>query len=213
MFTALRIGGHRHVGFKAKGFRNGNFCIWFTRQVEGDWLQPVEVANGLQGDGSRYPTWNPVLFSAPDGRLLLFYKVGPNPGGWWGMVMISKDGGASWGKPERLPDGILGPIKNKPVVLADGSWLSPSSTETPEAGWRVHFEQSSDKGKTWKLIGPVDPGVGLDAIQPSILFFEGGKRLEAVGRTRQGTVFMTWSEDDGQSWSPVAATTLPNPSS
>ena len=31
--------------------------------------------------------------------------------------------------PRRLPDGVLGPIKNKPIVTAAGSWLSPSSRE------------------------------------------------------------------------------------
>ncbi|MHC4048273.1 exo-alpha-sialidase, partial [Bradyrhizobium sp. 23AC] len=78
---------------------------------------------GQSADGTRYPTWNPVLFQPPGGPLTLFYKVGPNPRGWWGMVKTSSDGGRSWSAAQRLPEGALGPIKNKPVVLADGSWL------------------------------------------------------------------------------------------
>ena len=52
----------------------------------------------------------------------------------------------------------------------------------------------------------------LHAIQPSVLVYPGG-RLQAVGRTRSGRVFQTWSEDSGKTWTPLSLTTLPNPSS
>ena len=84
--------------------RNPDVGIWVARHEAGQWLPAVEVANGVQEDGSpRQPTWNPVLFQAPDGPLVLFYKVGPSPSKWWGMVMESRDGGRTWGAPRRLP--------------------------------------------------------------------------------------------------------------
>ena len=186
--------------------------IWVARQEGGHWLEAVEVANGLQPDGSRLPTWNPVLFQPKEGPLVLFYKVGPSPSTWWGMTMTSPDGGKTWSPPRRLPEGILGPIKNKPVELADGAWLSPSSTEGNADGWRVHFELSRDAGRTWQIIGPVDKGGKFDAIQPSVLFHRDGK-LEALCRTKQGVIAMTWSQDGGRTWSALAATKLPNPNS
>ena len=145
---------------------------------------------------------------------MLFYKVGPSPSAWWGMMMTSADGGKSWTKPRRLPDGILGPIKNKPVVLADGSWLAGSSTEGGPDGWRVHFERSSDAGLTWQMIGPVanGEGSGTAAIQPSILFHPGG-RLQAICRTSNGVLATTWSNDGGNRWSALARLNLPNPNS
>lgn len=196
------------------GTKEGNrdVGIWFARREGGVWQRAREVANGVQPDGSRYPTWNPVLFRPQPDRLLLFYKVGPGPREWWGMVMTSNDAGRSWGKPRRLPEGILGPIKNKPVVLPDGAWLSGSSTEDAIAGWQVHFEISRDAGETWARIGPVAKGPGLEAIQPSILFHPGGA-LQAVGRTGQGVNFQTWSRDGGGTWSPLTAIDLPNPNS
>ena len=123
--------------------------IWVSRRESKGWTPPVEVATGVQPDGSRLPCWNPVLFQMPGGALTLFYKVGPNPREWWGMVRTSRDGGRTWGDAQRLPDGVLGPIKNKPVRLADGTILSPSSTESPEKPslWRVHFERSTDGGQ------------------------------------------------------------------
>ena len=54
-------------------------------------------------------------------------------------------------------------------------------------------------------------GSAIDAIQPSILTHGGGK-LQAIGRTRSGRVFETWSDDSGQTWSPVTLLDLPNPS-
>jgi predicted neuraminidase len=188
--------------------------IWLSRRVKDAWTPPREVATGTQPDGTRYPCWNPVLFEMPDGALTLFYKVGPSPQRWWGMVRASGDRGLTWSEPRRLPDGILGPIKNKPVRLADGVVVSPSSTESPErpSAWRVHFERSIDGGTTWTSTRPpvalaTSP---IEAIQPGILVHPGG-RLQAVGRTRSGRVFDTWSTDAGQTWTALTLSSLPNP--
>jgi predicted neuraminidase len=167
--------------------------IWTSRHVSGAWTAPVEVANGVQADGTRHPCWNPVLFETAPGTLTLFYKVGPDPRRWWGMTRTSRDNGKTWSEASRLPDGILGPIKNKPVRLADGTLLSPTSTESTDqpSKWRVHFERSTDGGRTWTVARPA-AGADIDAIQPSILIHPKG-RLQAVGRTRSQKVFETWS--------------------
>src|SRR5262249_54096283 len=152
--------------------------------------------NGLQSDGERHPTWNPVLFQAPRGPLLLFYKVGPKPSGWWGMMRTSADGGASWSPARKLPDGILGPIKDKPVQLADGSLLCPSSTEN--AGWRVYLERTSDLGATWTKTEPLNDGKTFGAIQPTVLFHP-QNRLQILCRSRQNVITECWSDDGGKS--------------
>jgi predicted neuraminidase len=189
--------------------------IWLSRRIGGKWTPPVEVATGTQPDGTRFPTWNPVLFELRKGELALFYKVGPNPRAWWGMMRTSRDEGRTWSEARRLPEGILGPIKNKPVRLADGTIISPSSTETPDSPsiWRVHFERSRDDGATWSVSRPPASadGTPIDAIQPSILT-HGDGRLQAVGRTRAGRMFETWSSDRGETWTPLTLTELPNPS-
>ena len=193
--------------------------IWLSRRENDRWTPPVEVATGIEADGSktrsRYPTWNPVLFELRPGELALFYKVGPSPREWWGVVRSSTDGGQTWSDARRLPDGILGPIKNKPVRLQDGTILSPSSTETPEtpSTWRIHFERSSDQGRSWQIIRPpIQPDSSpIHAIQPSILTHRDGS-LQALGRTRSGRIFETWSKDGGRSWTSPMLTSLPNPS-
>lgn len=185
--------------------------IWMSRLEKGKWQAPWIAAEGLSKDTATVPLWNPVLFKSRSGKLFLFYKAGPNPREWWGMVKTSKDKGKSWSAASRLPDGILGPIKNKPVQLKDGTILSPSSTETNEK-WQAHIERSTDDGKTWELI-PVDHGAALEVIQPSILFYDGGKRLQILCRSKQGAVVESWSADNGKSWTALSKTSLLNPNS
>ncbi|WP_238481066.1 sialidase family protein [Dyella telluris] len=193
--------------FGGKQERDPSVGIWVSRHPAGEWTKPREVANGVQGDGSRLPTWNPVLFRSASGRLMLFYKVGPDPQHWWGMLMTSVDDGVSWSAPRRLPAGVLGPIKNKPIQLPGGELLSPSSTES--GGWHVHVERSADDGRTW-VAGDDMASDGIDAIQPSLLPMKDGT-IEAMGRTRQGKLFWTQSADEGRHWSPLQLLDTDNP--
>jgi predicted neuraminidase len=181
--------------------------IWISRNQQGKWLPPVEVANGQESPIQRYPTWNPVLFQPKTGNLLLFYKVGPSPDTWWGMVMESADSGRTWSSPQRLPDGIWGPIKNKPVQLSDGTIISPTSTE--HHGWRIHFERSTDGGKTWTR----HEVEGEGAIQPSVLIGQEGKLLAPCRCRVGGRLFLTESDDNGLTWTPLRRLEVPNPNS
>jgi alpha-L-rhamnosidase len=164
--------------------------IWLSHQEGGKWAAPIEVANGVRADGKRFACFNPVLFHLPDGSLALYYKA--------------------WSEAEKLPEPLIGPVKNKPVTLSDGSLLSGSSTE--DQGWRVHFEHSTDGGKTWQFIGPVNDGKTINAIQPSILFL-GGDKLMAIGRTKEKHLFEIHSDDNGKTWGTMTLTDLPNPNS
>jgi len=190
--------------------KNPDVGIWISRHTGDNWTTPIEIANGLQEGGSRHPCWNPVLYKPEGGPLMLFYKVGPTPSTWWGMLRTSIDAGLTWSDARRLPEGILGPIKNKPVQLSNGDILSPSSSE--DSGWRVHFERSSDLGATWSKSEAVNDGKSIAAVQPSILFL-GGQNLIALGRTQQKHIFQIQSEDGGKHWSEMILTPLPNPNS
>jgi predicted neuraminidase len=198
--------------------KNKDVGIWVSHLKDGKWERAVEVVNGVQDSFTRYPCWNPVLFQPKEGPLMLFYKVGPSPREWWGEIITSEDGGRTWSASRRLGSSrlgyLMGPVKNKPIQLEDGSILCPSSTEIIDKGqllWRVHLELTRDLGESWELIGPLNDGVEFDAIQPSILTYKDG-RMQVLCRTMQDVISESWSEDGGVSWSKMTATSLPNPS-
>jgi predicted neuraminidase len=190
--------------------KNKDVEIYLSRKINGKWTTPKSVASGIQKNGERYPCWNPVLFQVPSGKLILFYKVGPDPSEWWGMMKTSVDNGKSWSDAVKLPDGILGPIKDKPVLLNNGALISSSSTEND--GWRVHFEISKDTGKTWEVVGPINNPEKYNLIQPSILTYN-DSAIQALFRSKLNGIVTSWSKDNGETWSPPEPTGLPNPNS
>ena len=184
--------------------------IWISRRVSGQWTAPVEVANGVQSPALRYPCWNPVLFQVSSGPLLLFYKIGPSESGWWGMLIASADGGRTWSNPRPLPQGIFGPIKNKPVQLPNGDLLCPGADR--QDGLHVRFEHTQDLGLSWQCSAPTTVDSQLGDTQPTILLHLEG-RLQALVRTRQDSIYQTWSADAGLTWEKLTPTALPNPNS
>ncbi len=141
---------------------------------------------------------------------MLVYKVGPGPRTWWGLLKTSDDAGRTWSAARHLPSPILGPIKNKPIELDDGTMLSPSSTE--EGRWRVYIERSMNGREGWERIGPVPDCGRVVAIQPSILCYA-DDRLQLLCRTKQGWIAQSWSDDRGRTWSALEPIDLPNPNS
>lgn len=196
--------------------------IWFTRQVEGKWLPPMEVVDGTEGEDSDHRVGNPVLLQTKEGSLLLFYKVVPHEpnraSAWWGMMTRSEDGGKTWAAPWKLGEDealgsrphLIGPVKNRAFQLEDGTIVCPSSTE--HEGWRVHYEITRDLGKTWEVVGPINDARNFNVIQPSVLFHP-ENRWQVLGRTMEGVIAQAWSEDGGKTWGPFTTTNLPNPNS
>ncbi|RXK86388.1 sialidase family protein [Filimonas effusa] len=180
------------------------------KKTDGTWTAPVSVADGIQPDGKRLPTWNPVIFQPRGGELMLYYKVGPSPSEWWGAFKTSSDNGYTWSKAQRLAGKVLGPIKNKPIQLSDGTILSGSSTEN--GGWCAHIERSTDGGKSWTFIGPLNDPKKTGVIQPTLLTYADGS-IQMLCRTRnneEGHIVECWSKDKGLTWSEMKNTPLPN---
>ncbi|MEM9644775.1 MAG: sialidase family protein [Planctomycetota bacterium] len=196
--------GHEDVG------------IWSSYHDGNAWSTPRQVADGIQHQDLRYPCWNPVLHRPqPDGPMLLFFKVGPSPRAWWGEWMVSHDAGRSFVDRRRLPESITGPVRSKPVVLSDGKTLLCGSS-TENASWRVHFEsvvlQSGIPQGTWNRIGPINEGTEFNAIQPTFLRLGNGD-LQALCRTKEGVIASSSSSDEGNTWTKMKSTSLPNPNS
>jgi predicted neuraminidase len=182
--------------------------IWLARGDGKKWSKPEVIA---QEPG--YPCWNPVLFRSRARTVLLFYKAGRSPESWSAYLRRSADGGQTWSPAQQLPAGLLGPIKNKPIQLADGALVAGTSVESHRA-WAAWVERSTDDGKTWRRFGPIAvPAKPYGIIQPTLLA-TGPKTVVALCRARGiGFICQAESRDGGENWSPARPTTLPNPNS
>lgn len=209
--TTLPDGRLLSAWFGGREEGSKDVVIWASFYDKNKWQTPVQLADGIVSNTLRYPCWNPVLFRTRAGLLCLFYKVGPNPREWWGMARYSHDNGLSWSSPEKLPTGILGPIKNKCIQLPDGRLLHPSSTESVAGNvWIAHMEISDSTGHQWQQIEvPCDT---FGVIQPTLLTYADG-RLQALFRSRQNVIASSWSNDHGATWTPVTGISLLNPNS
>jgi predicted neuraminidase len=186
-----------------------NVAIWGARLQNGQWTAPFEIVRE-----PKIATYNPVLFHSKDGTLWLYYKFGPDPARWSAGRLSSRDDGKTWSAPEHLAAGLYGPIKNKPLVLQDGSIVSGTSVESYKA-WSVWVERSTDNAKTWTKHGPVEyPGDVYAAIQPAIVPLGRGKLRMFVRTTDHiGRIAKADSVDGGRTWTPLSLTDLPNPNS
>jgi len=195
--------------------------IWLSRKPRGGhWSPPRQM--------TEFPDtacWNPVLFRDARGRIWLFFKVGPDEMAWVGAYRTSDDGGVGWSGITYLPAGLLGPIRSKPIILANGEILAGTSREAgmgrhdtrarPYWSWSSWVERSSDGGTTWSIHGPiVYPGVTFGVIQPTLWESAPGRIQMLLRSTQQiGVICESTSTDGGKSWSEARPTRLPNPNS
>lgn len=212
--SLVRLEGDRTLAAWFGGTKEGHkdVAIWGARRDESGWSPPRRLAKVRES-----PHWNPVLFLAPGGDLHLFFKVGDRIPDWEMWRMSSADGGETWTEPRELTcrggGRCLGPDKNKPIVLSDGTCLAPAAIERHDGSWDVFVTRSEDGGRTWEAADliPLDRSriTGRGVIQPTLWESEPG-RVHMLMRSSCGRICRSDSEDGGRTWSPVRKTALPN---
>lgn len=208
--------------------------IWMSRCHDGEWQDPVRLI--YTGD---MPHWNAVPY-VDGNRIYLFYRKGPSVPEWMPYLCYSDDNGYTWSEGKRIfedDNTPRGPVRNKLIVGADGSWLIPSSVETA-LYWDSFIDKTFDKGKTFtKHPIPIDHSKGsnlnrgylwegltrrelwendLDVverwdgiIQPT-LWRSTGSNVHALMRSTRGRIYRSDSSDNGDTWCEAYETSLPN---
>ena len=206
-------GGFLVVWFGGTRESADDVAIWSAIRRAGSWSAPRLVAKVEES-----AHWNPVLFRAgagDSGRIHLWFKVGPRIPTWRTYTAISADDGETWSAPVPLvpgDEGGRGPVKNKPVALADGAWLAGASLETA-THWDAFVDRSDDGGVTWQAapLIPLDRSqcTGKGVIQPTLWESAPGQ-VHMLLRSTCGRVCRSDSTDGGQTWSEIVPTDLPN---
>lgn len=205
----------------AGSFEKGaDTAIWAARR-HGTWEKPRKIC-----DERGTAMWNPVLFRKQDGTIVLFYKVGETIEKWQTWYVESRDEGETFSSPKELvpgDEGGRGPVKNKPILLQDGSIAAPASLEG--AVWDAFVDLSTDNGATWEmsrmvpvrravcsqmLHRPYNPHLcyGKGVIQPSLWQDREGA-VHMLLRSTSSRILRSDSTDGGRTWSLAYDTGLP----
>lgn len=225
--TVLPDGDIAAVWFAGSKEGEDDIAIWGARRHQGKWGAAIIIA-----DEEGLPHWNPVLQQRTNNELILFYKVGALLKEWYTRCKLSQDQGLSWSEPVELVEGDRGgrgPVRNKIIVLADGTWLAPASTE--DGIWQAFVDRSEDEGATWTKSGfirieeldyshieeikgsgiPVSKQSfsGRGVIQPSLWESTSGQ-VHMLLRSTEAFIYRSDSTDGGKTWSPAYPTELPN---
>lgn len=210
--TIEKLGNGEYIlaWFAGSHEKNDDVAIWTAKGKPGAWTAPKKLAK-VRND----PHWNPVLFSAPDGRLVLYFKVGKEIDDWETWVIESLDKGETWSAPTELVAGDRGgrgPVRNHILVLSDGTWLAPASVEKNRV-WNAFVDISTDAGKSWQRTDTLALDrhlvLGEGVIQPALWESEPG-HIHMLLRSSTGKIARADSKDFGRIWSPVYLTDLPN---
>ena len=203
--TLIRLNGEIHAAwFGGEHEKADDVEIWHAVRTSDGWTDGEMVS-----PRGEIACWNPVLHR--DGsQVLLWYKRGREIAGWQTFTRTLENGVWS-AERELIPgdtSGGRGPVKNKPILLSDGTLLAGASHETPGgASWRAFFDLSCDGGKTWTHTDYInDDSVKL--IQPTMWESENG--VHALLRSASGYIYRADSADMGRTWGRPYPTSMPN---
>jgi predicted neuraminidase len=188
---------------------DGSLWLFYPTILDHRWegaLLKYRVADQASGEGT--PIWSRggVLHVTPTG---------------FGEAYRAAIGGASEALKEVKPELIetmarraddelyqrLGWMPRvRPIVLPSGRWLLPLYTDTFSASM---VAISDDRGESWGFSSPM---IGFGNIQPSLVRRDDGT-IVAFMRDNgpDPSICVSTSQDDGETWSPVVRSGLPNP--
>ena len=220
--TELANGDLYLVYYGGKGEYAKDTTVFGARLVKGQtaWTAPVVLAR----DPFR-SVGNGVIWQAPDGLVWLFYVV--RFGETWGtsriQAKVSRDGAQTWSDafPLALEAGMM--VRNRPIVLRDGSYLLPvyfedgADTESVGPASVSRFMRFDPAKEQWETLGDIRSPRGN--IQPAVVEISPGHLIAYARRggnyapTKEGWLIRAESRDGGRTWTEGRDSAFPNPNS
>ncbi len=197
-------------------------AVFGSRKKKGEtsWSAPLPIAHDpIRSVG------NGVIWQSPDGLVWLFYVV--RDGETWStsrvQFKVSKDLGETWSDSSVLSNVPGTMVRNRPIVLAEGSYLLPCYRETGHDQESVGPDSTSiffrfdpkAKTKSWVESGPIRSKNGN--IQPAPIELEPGHLIAYCRRggdyspATKGFIVRAESTDGGKTWTEGVDSAFPNP--
>jgi len=209
---------------------NSAGVVWHSADNGRTWTAGARLPSGASG-------WGAVWRIAPDGSLEAYWTTHEPP--FVLSKAVSTDEGETWSEPrvvsniefpEDAPFAVLYPGR---LLETEGGALlifaysgMPSETEilhgryyrslTPPVAWNVCL-RSTDGGESWSapinMDGPPHDDqrwmVWKEASEISVAQRADGKIMALIRPFRSPLMWETWSEDEGQTWTPVTRGPFP----
>ncbi|WP_232056551.1 exo-alpha-sialidase [Pseudoalteromonas sp. A25] len=138
-------------------------------------------------------------------------KKGHSPYDWQGYVVISRDF-TRWSKPCRLPGNLIGPTKHAPLWLNSDWLLLPSSTEKGPS--RITIEKLNVNTGETQLVNVNHTAAKITEhfLQPALIKYPNNE-IHGYCRSNLANLYHFKSTDNGNSFSSLYRTDIPNPNS
>ncbi len=159
------------------------------------------------------------LIRMADDRIALFYLRKNSESDCMPYMRLSDDEAKSWSEAKKCfePIGYYVMNNDRVVILSGGRILLPLALhKTPETetmgGAKIMCYYSDDSGQSWIKSNLVPNPNEVVLQEPGIVELKNGE-LMLFCRTNAGSQFISYSKDQGLSWSPVQASDIKSPMS
>jgi len=165
-------------------------------------------------------TMSVSLLRLQSGKIALFYLRKNSEADCIPYMRISTDEAKTWSEPVRCIDRVGYYVMNndRVVQLENGRLLLPVSLHnTPETNHfsgigRIFTYYSDDEGRSWHRSQEVANPDKIVLQEPGVVELKDG-RLMLFCRTTSGVQYISFSDDHGESWSPIEPSNIKSPCS
>ena len=214
--------------------QNGDLlCCWFAGSTEGNgdisiamsrlpagkstWTMPIMVTDDVNCSEQ-----NPSLFLAPNGEIWMIYTAQqakqPKDQSKFNLQYTaeirrkrSKDNGNTWGDTEVMFHGPGTFCRQKIQVLSNGRWIFGTwicfADDTRNGSDIPVIWISDDQGSSWRSI---DIPESKGRVHGNIIENEPGKLVVFFRSRFADYIYLSKSDDNGETWSVPVRTELPN---
>lgn len=227
--TILNLDGKKHLMMLVSAFGQGGHDDTSARILRFDSLDggltwtPLEKATLFQDMKglAQQNVMAPSLLRLRNGDVLCFINVMNtlSDGGPW--MKRSTDNGRTWSQLERLPYRGYGNLSNdRALLLSTGRILLPCWLSLDKlASAHAYCLYSDDEGRSWKQTALISAPKGSTgrktdpaAEEPMVVELKDG-RLMMVLRVYLKSIYVSYSDDKGATWSPPRSSGIPAPGS